>query len=193
MSSGKMDLGIAAPLADRIVQHVSSAMERVSVAGSIRRQKSVVGDIEVVGIPGDRERLISLLRDIGMHIKPGVPGEVPWEPKVDAKYMRVRLNEGINLDLFLATPDNWGCLYMMRTGSGAGPDGNAFNGFVPGVFGRWKKVSGGGRMVGCLPTTPDGVSLPVAEEQDLFDLVGMDFVPPEERVTKGAIKKYAYV
>lgn len=193
MSSGKMDLALAAPLADRIVQHITSAMERVSVAGSIRRQKPVVGDIEVVGIPGDRARLITLLRDVGMHIKPGVPGAVPWEPKLDSKYMRVRLNEGINLDLFLATPNNWGGLYMMRTGSGAGPDGNPFHGFVPGIFGRWKQVSGGGRMVGCMPTTKDGESLPVPEEQDLFNLVGLNFIPPEERISKGAIKKYVAV
>ena len=193
MGIGKIDLHEAETIANKVRQHILPVMDRVEVAGSIRRRKEIVGDIEICGIPGDRERLISLLSDVGQHIKPGVPGAIPWTPKVSAKYLRVRLLEGMNLDVFLATPDNWGGLYMMRTGSGASPDGNAFHGFVPGIFGRWKKMSGGGRMTECMPTMPDGTQLPVAEEQDFFDLLEMDFVPPQERMSKGAIKKYAKV
>lgn len=186
-----MSYGEALPLATKIVDHIRSAMERVEIAGSVRRKKENVGDIEIVGTPADRVKLISLLRDIGSHIKPGVPGVVPWEPKVESKYLRVRLNEEINLDLFLSHPDNFGGLFLMRTGSGSGPDGNSFNGFTPGIFSRWKKLSKGGMMVGCQPTTPDGVSIPLPEEKDFFDLLGMNFVPPEERVSKNVIKKYA--
>lgn len=190
MGIGKIVLSEAESIANKVRSHISPAMDRVEVAGSIRRRKEIVGDIEICGIPGDRSRLISLLGDLGQHIKPGVPGAVPWSPKVEAKYLRVRLTEGMNLDVFLATPENWGGLFMMRTGSGASPDGNAFHGFVPGMFGRWKKMSGGGRMTDCMPTMPTGEQLWVHEEQDFFDLLEMDFVPPEERVTKGAIKKY---
>ena len=193
MGIGKIDLREAESIANKVLQHISLAMDRIEIAGSIRRQKEIVGDIEICGIPGDRERLISLLSDVGQHIKPGVPGAVPWTPKVSAKYLRVRLTEGMNLDVFLATPDNWGGLYMMRTGSGASPDGNTFHGFIPGIFGRWKKMSGGGRMTDAMPTMPDGTQLSVAEEQDFFDLLEMDFVPPEQRVTKGAIKKYTRI
>ncbi|NBP01872.1 MAG: hypothetical protein EBU90_17385 [Proteobacteria bacterium] len=171
MGIGKIDLHEAESIANKVRQHIFPAMDRVEVAGSIRR----------------------LLSDVGQHIKPGVPGAVPWTPKVSAKYLRVRLSEGMNLDVFLATPENWGGLYMMRTGSGAGPDGNPFHGFIPGIFGRWKKMSGGGRMTDCMPTTTDGTQLPVAEEQDFFDLLEMEFVPPQERMSKGAIKKYAKV
>jgi DNA polymerase/3'-5' exonuclease PolX len=191
MGIGKIVLSEAESIANKVRNHVLSSMDRVEVAGSIRRQKEVVGDIEICGIPGDRTKLIDLLAEVGQHIKPGVPGVVPWTPKIEAKYLRVRLAEGMNLDVFLATPENWGGLFMMRTGSGASPDGNAFHGFVPGVFGRWKKMSGGGRMTDCMPTMPTGEQLWVPEEQDFFDLLEMDFVPPAERVTKGAIKKYA--
>ena len=190
MGIGKIDLHEAEAIAKKVRTHIHPAMDRVEVAGSIRRRKEVVGDVEICGIPGDREKLIKLLEDVGQHIKPGVPGAVPWTPKVSAKYLRVRLTEGMNLDVFLATPENWGGLYMMRTGSGASPDGNSFHGFIPGIFGRWKKLSGGGRMTDCMPTTRDGEQIHVPEEQDFFDLLGMDFVPPQERITKGAIKKY---
>jgi len=190
MGIGKIDLTEAESIANKVRQHLSPVMDRVEVAGSIRRRKQVVGDIEICGIPADRERLIGLLAGLGKHIKPGVPGAVPWTPKVEAKYLRVRLDEGMNLDVFLGTPENWGGLFMMRTGSGASPDGNTFHGFIPGIFGRWKKLSRGGRMTECMPTMPTGEQLWIPEEQDFFDLLEMDFVPPEERIAKGAIKKY---
>ena len=193
MGIGKIDLVDAETIANKVRTHILPAMDRVEIAGSIRRRKDIVGDIEICGIPADRAKLIGLLADLGEHIKPGVPGAVPWTPKVEAKYLRVRLAEGMNLDVFLGTPENWGGLFMMRTGSGASPDGNAFHGFIPGIFGRWKKLSGGGRMTDCMPTMPTGEQLHIPEEQDFFDILEMNFVPPEQRVTKGAIKKYIKV
>jgi len=190
MGIGKIDLPLAESIANKVRDHVMTSMNRVEVAGSIRRRKDIVGDIEICGIPDDREKLIKLLGNIGQHIKPGVPGAVPWVPKVEAKYLRVRLEEGINLDVFLGTPQNWGGLFMMRTGSGASPDGNAFHGFIPAVFQRWKKLSAGGRMTNVMPTMPTGEQLWVPEEQDFFDLLEMNFVPPEERISKKIIKNY---
>lgn len=193
MGIGKIVLNEAESIANKVRDHISPSMDRVEVAGSIRRRKEVVGDIEICGIPDDRTKLIALLGDLGQHIKPGVPGAIPWIPKVEAKYLRVRLTEGMNLDVFLGTPQNWGGLYMMRTGSGASPDGNAFHGFIPGIFGRFKKLSGGGRMTDCMPTMPTGEQLWIPEEQDFFDILEMNFVPPQERISKGAIKKYIKV
>jgi DNA polymerase/3'-5' exonuclease PolX len=190
MGTGKIDLNVAQRIANQLVDHVRSAMDRVEIAGSVRRQKPVVGDIELVGIPADQEKLISLLRDVGQTIKPGTPDVVPWSPKLGSKYIRVRLNEGMNLDFFVANPLNWGGLYLMRTGSASGPDGNAFNGFVPGMFSRFKKLSGGGRMTDCMPTTTAGEQIPLREESDFFDLLEMNFVPPVERTGRSVIKKY---
>jgi len=190
MGIGKIDLLEAQTIAAKVLHHIFPALDRGEIAGSIRRGKPVVGDIEIVAISSSRDSLVKLLSDVGQHIKPGVPGVVPWDPKSDAKYFRVRLTEGMNLDLFMASPENWGGLFLMRTGSGAGPDGNSFNGFTPGIFSRWKKMSGGGRMSGCMPTMPTGEQLEVPEEQDFFDLLEMDFVPPTERTSKNVIKKY---
>ena len=190
MGIGKIELSEARSIADKVLVHVKPAMARIEVAGSIRREKPVVGDIELVAIVEDRDKLYKLLADVGQTIKPGVPGVIPWTPKPDSRYVRVRLNEGMNLDLFIASPDNWGGLFLMRTGSATGSDGNAFNGFVPRIFKRWKTLSGGGRMTEAMPTMPDGTQLPVPEEQDFFDLLEMDFVPPVERADHKAIKKY---
>jgi len=190
MGIGKIELSEAQVLSHEVREYIAPAMVRVEIAGSIRREKPVVGDIELVAIVEDQEKLLKLIGDVGQTIKTGVPGVIPWTPKADAKYIRVRLNEGMNLDLFVARPENWGGLFLMRTGSAAGADGNAFNGFTPGCFSRWKKLSGGGRMTDVMPTMPDGTQLPVYEEQDFFDLLEMDFVPPVERTGRNVIKKY---
>lgn len=190
MGIGKFELAAAREIADEILRHVTPAMDRVEVAGSIRRLKPIVGDVELVGIPADRSRLINLLSDVGQFIKPSTPGAVPWTPKLESRYLRMRLPSGMNLDFFLGTQDNWGGLFLMRTGSASGSDGNAFNGFVPRAFSRWKKLSGGGRMTDARPTLPTGEQLSVPEEQDFFNLLQMDFVPPELRVDHKIIKKY---
>lgn len=190
MGIGKIELAEARVVADKVLKHIEPAMKRIEVAGSIRRQKQTVGDIELVAIVDDRDKLYRLISDVGQTIKPGVPGVIPWTPKPDSRYVRVRLEEGMNLDLFIASPENWGGLFLMRTGSASGSDGNAFNGFVPRIFKRWKTLSGGGRMTDAMPTMPDGTQLPVYEEQDFFDLLEMDFVPPVERADHKAIKKY---
>lgn len=191
MGIGKIDLDTADSIANQILAHISPALDRGEIAGSVRRRKEIVGDIEIVAISTQRDKLLALLSDVGQHIKPGVPGVVPWSPKPEAKYLRVRLNEGMNLDLFMASPENWGGLYLMRTGSGVGPDGNSFNGFTPGIFARWKKLSGGGRMTDCMPTMPTGEQLWIPEEQDFFDLLEMDFVPPQDRVSRFVIKNFS--
>ena len=190
MGNGKMDLVEAREVADRLVDHLGPAFDKLVVAGSIRRGKLVVGDVELVGICNDQDSFLGRLKHFGHTIKPGTPDVVPWTPKPDAKYVRARLDVGINLDVFIGDVDNFGGLLLMRTGSGVGPDGNAFSGFTPGIFSRWKKVSGGGRMVGARPTTVDGFSHSVPTEEAFFDLLGMHFVPPEERLSKAVIKHY---
>lgn len=190
MGIGKIELATAQKIAAEVAIHLGTAMSRIEIAGSVRREKAIVGDIELVAVPCQRNKLAQLIGDIGQSIKPGIPGVIPWPVKQDAKYLRVRLNEEINLDLFLATPENFGGLFLMRTGSGSDEKGNPFNGFTPGIFSRWKKLSGGGRMTNAMPTMPTGEQLEVREEQDFFDLLEMDFVPPAERTDRSVIKKY---
>jgi len=184
-----MEIAIAKPIADDIVASILPHCHRAEIAGSVRRMKQNVKDIEVVARVNDWESTFDSLRKWGKFIKPGVPDVIPWEPKKGAKYLRMMLDADLKLDLFLASEENWGALYTMRTGGATGPDGNPFEGFVPGMFSRWKKVSGGGKMKGCLPTLPDGRSVIVREESDFFRICGVEWVPPSERTSRGAIVK----
>lgn len=194
MGTGKIERAAALAEANKILDHISPALEQGIVAGSIRREKPVVGDIELVGLPADRQLLVKLVSEIGFAqvIKPGVPDIILWTAKVDAKYIRLYLTSlECKVDIFLADHNNFGGILAMRTGSASGPDGNAFEGFIPGTFARWKKLSGGGRMNGAMPTTAKGEVLPVPTEEAFFARLEMAVPPPVERVSKGAIKRYA--
>jgi len=183
-----MRLDEARSIADRLVDVVRPAVCRVEVAGSVRRKKDVVKDIELVAIVDDYDELYRLLATHGRFIKPGVPDVVDWPPKQGAKYVRMLLNEDIKLDLFIANGGNWGGILVLRTGSGVGPDGNVYTGFGPAMLSRWKRVSKGGKMSGGQPMLPDGTLIPVPEEEDFFRLCEVQWVPPEERIGNKAVR-----
>ena len=186
-----MDLTQALSLGESLLERIRSVTDRCEIAGSIRRKKPIVKDVELVVLTSDYEGMYRALTPAGRFIKPGVPDIIDWPPKPNAKYVRMLLNEGIKLDLFIASRDNWGGIYTMRTGSGVGPTGHAFNGFVPTLFSKWKKVSKGGRMVGGQPMLPDNTILQVKEESDFFDLCRVRWIPPEERIDGAAVKSNA--
>lgn len=185
-----MELPIAQSIANNLIEHSSSACDRAQIAGSIRRCKSVVKDIEIVAIVNDYDKLYKRLTSFGRFIKPGVPDIVDWPPKPNAKYVRMLLNEGIKLDLFIATPQNWGGILMLRTGCGVDENGSAFNGFSSGMLQRWKKISAGGKMINGQLVQPDGTVPPQQEEEQIFDLVGLGWIPPEMRTSKKIFKQF---
>jgi DNA polymerase/3'-5' exonuclease PolX len=185
-----MKLEDAQALSAHIRDLITPCVERVEVAGSIRREKLQVKDIELCVLEPSYEELFRVIPQFGYIIKPGTPQVIPWEARVGSKYIRIMTHEGIKLDMFVGTQENWGVLYTMRTGGATGPDGSAFSGFVPGLFKRWKKLSGGGMMKDCLPTYPDGSNVTCPEESDFFQLLNMKWVPPNERVSNKVIKGY---
>src|ERR1044072_2895623 len=100
----------------QIAEHVLSLLrphgERAEIAGSIRRKKSEVKDIEIVAIPKPYDTgLFSSGIAIVVNDWQKVKGELP------CKYTQRILPEGIKLDLFFAEPGNWGLIFAMRTGS----------------------------------------------------------------------------
>lgn len=210
------DKGTAMPLVEArvIALRLRGAMqpfcERVEIAGSIRRDKPEVGDIEIVAVPkwegqadptdlfGERTIRRNLLwhefgcvspenrrRDcpnLGW-IKPGVSEIRAWHISEAGKYWRGYLpDHGIKLDVFLATPENWGAIYLIRTGSAD---------FSAAVMGHARRVGyrfeDGSFWLGS--ESKGGSVLPVYEERDVFDHLGLEFVPPRERTGPEALKR----
>lgn len=107
-----MKLEEAQVIAERIKAELAPHCERIEIAGSIRRKKPEVGDIEIVAIPKPY--------DIGLFESGITPVVNQWEKvkgELPCKYTQRILPEGIKLDLFFAEPDNWGLIYAIRTGN----------------------------------------------------------------------------
>jgi len=160
-----MKLEEAQVIADKIKAELAPHCERIEIAGSIRRKKPDVGDIEIVVIP--KPYNIGLFESgIATIVKQWkkVKGELP------CKYTQRILPEGIKLDLFFAEPDNWGLIYAIRTGSA---DYSHLE-----LASNWSSM--GYKSVGGY-LFRDGERVAVREEEDLFKLLHMPYVEPEQR------------
>ena len=160
-------------LAARYLGVLEPFCDRVAIAGSVRRRRPRCGDIEVVAIPKTVEGPGDLFGPTRVR-DPAFCGVVDGWDKVKGKptgrYTQRMLREGVKLDLFMATPDNWGLILAIRTGSAT------FSHKV--LARRWTSLgyhSTGGML------QKNGKALPVREERDLFKLLGLDWVPPEKR------------
>jgi len=155
----------ALKIAQEVLEQLRPHCHRCEIAGSIRRKKDEVKDIEIVAIPKPY--------DIGL-FESGITTVVNrWKMvkgKLPCKYTQRILPQGIKLDLFLADEMNWGYIYAIRTGSAN------FSHYI--LAKTWCKKGFKGDD-GYL--TRNGLVVEVREEQDLFDLIGLDYVAPEDR------------
>lgn len=157
----------ALKIAQRILEELRPHSQRIEIAGSLRRKKAEVRDIEVVCIPKPYETGlfasgIALVVDKWTKVK----GELG--PK--CKYTQRILPDGIKLDLFFAEPGNWGLIYAIRTGS------VDFSHHV--LATGWTK-KGYHSSGGWLHRKNRPIAVP--EEEDLFNIIGIKPVPPEKR------------
>lgn len=175
-----MKLQQARELAERWVDCLAPQCERIEIAGGVRRGKPEPHDIEIVCIPrtdteqdmfgdiiGDKSCLEALIN--GM-IGAGMCEAIKNGPK----YKQLALPQGINLDLFIVHPETWAVQFVIRTG--------------PKEFGHWcvKKRKYGGALPSNLRVKDGlvwshGKPLPLKEERDFLDLLGLGWVEPKDR------------
>ncbi len=160
-----MEYKTALEIAEKVKALLSPHCDRIEIAGSIRRKKSWVKDIEIVAIPkpydtGLFENGIASVVNQWKKVK----GELP------CKYTQRILPEGIKLDLFFAQKANWGYIFAIRTGSAD----YSFKVLASG----WKKRGYKG-IDGFL--THGGERIDILEEKNLFERLGLPFAEPENR------------
>jgi DNA polymerase/3'-5' exonuclease PolX len=160
-----MNYDEAKKIADSIVYVLMPHCHRIEIAGSIRRKKPIIGDIEIVVIPkpfdvGLFESGIAKIVNRWQKVK----GELP------CKYTQRILPDGIKLDLFFAEPENWGLILAIRTGSAEYSHKVLANGWVrAGYQSRDGYLWHGRDKYNC------------REEIDLFNRIGVKFIDPEFR------------
>jgi DNA polymerase/3'-5' exonuclease PolX len=170
IKEGRMPYAQALAVAERTRDALVPDCERIAIAGSIRRRKPQVKDIELVAIP--RQVPTGLFGDEWV-TDPDFCAVVNQWPAVkgrpEGKYTQRQL-DGIVLDLFMADAENWGLIVAVRTGSAAFSHHILASGWVKAGY-----RSEAGRL------RKHGQIIPVREEHDLFALIGLPWVEPESR------------
>lgn len=168
---------------NRVAQHVVSLLapvcHRVEIAGSLRRQKEMVGDIEIVAIPRLHTNLLGDALETS-----DVDDLLAKCPvtlhKNGAKYKQFSFEWQpgwmFSVDLFLQPdPATWGYNFLVRTGSADFSKRMV----TPKRHGGYKPDDL--QIQGARVYKRNGQVVDTPEEQDIFALWGMDFVSPMER------------
>ena len=99
-----MELEHAKKIAEKVLERVSPYCSKIEVAGSIRRGKPQVNDIDFVLIPSDPWNLTHEIMGLGPSTAAG------------DKLKRVKFDD-VQVDFYYATPETWATLLLIRTGS----------------------------------------------------------------------------
>ncbi len=160
--SARVHIGAAMDLAERIV--ASLPAERIAYAGSLRRMKETVGDIDILAVGPE-----SLMDDFKAR---------PYVAEVIAsgeKKTSVRTREGIQVDLRVVPAGSWGAAMQYFTGS---KEHNVHLREI--VVKKGWKLSEYGLF--------DGDRVIAAEhEEDIYRALGMQWIPPALREDGGEI------
>jgi DNA polymerase/3'-5' exonuclease PolX len=166
---------------------------RLEIVGSLRRRRRDVGDIELLYISHtaprrDPDNMFGLInaplvddlldRLMAQKILAKRRNAIGSEIYGPANKLMVHRQTGIPVDLFAATPDNWWNLLVCRTGPAESNVRLSIRAKSSGW--RWHPYGsgftrGGGPLGG--PPEKHGST----SERDVFEFVGLPYLPPEER------------
>lgn len=108
-------LDYARRVAEHFVEIIEPYCSKVEIAGSIRRKRPIVNDADIVVIPSDPLSVTMRLAPIPRRVKSD--GKVIDGPKIKGFLFKDFEGEELPVDLYLTTPENWGCMMLIRTGS----------------------------------------------------------------------------
>jgi DNA polymerase (family 10) len=168
-SKGRMNLGMAFPVAKRIVETLrqKTGSKKIEWAGSLRRMRENIGDIDILATGPDKGKIVRAFTHL-----PEVK-EVLASGETKAS---VIVEEGTQIDLRVVEEDSYGAALQYFTGSKghnihlrgiAKAKGIKINEY--GVFKGEKKIGG-------------------KEEKDVYRVLGMDWIDPELREDRGEIE-----
>lgn len=158
------------PAVERIVQELRrvDGVTAVSPGGSVRRRCETIGDIDIVAASTDPKRLLDAFVGLDEF------QEVLSRGSVRASALT---RDGVQCDIWVVEPGQFATALHHVTGS------KEHHVALRGIAGRMGlKISEYG-----VTRDSDGAVLPVHSEEDLYALLGMDYVPPELRENRGEI------
>ena len=167
----RMPLGRALPLAEEIARALErvSGVKRVEPAGSVRRRKETVGDLDILVTSTDPESVMDAF--VGLPVVADVIERGPTKASV-------RHREGIQVDLRVVEPAAFGAALQYFTGS------KEHNIRIREMAVRKHlKISEYGVF-----KEPGGKRIAGASEEEVYAAVGLPWIPPELREDSGEIE-----
>src|SRR3954453_21655101 len=160
-------LQVADSLMAAIREHPS--VERIELAGSARRWAETCKDIDFIATANDAEALADAFAELPLL------GEIQRKGAAGVKAVT---HNGLPIDLRIVPPENYGNLLQHFTGSGKHNEALRTEAVRRGFH-----VSEYGVIDDSTSTTHA-----CATEQEVYELLGMQFIPPELRENRGELK-----
>jgi DNA polymerase (family X) len=168
-SHERMSLGIALPVAERVIEELKKAakVKRISTAGSLRRLKETIGDIDILSEGMDGEEIIKKFTSLPSVERVLASGETKGSIIVEG---------GTQVDLRVVEPGSYGAALQYFTGSKdhnvklreiAKKQGLKINEY--GVFRGESRIGG-------------------KNEEEIYKAVGIPMMAPELREDRGEIE-----
>lgn len=175
----KMPYADALALAEHLAAQLRPGCERILIAGSIRRQKREIGDIEIVAQPLLTPMLDLFCEPVAGLGQSGLDAQLAQLGtggyiKNGPRYKQFIFG-GASVDLFIATHDTWGCIATIRTGSADFTHWLVTNRRQGGGCPSHLKFHDGRLMDG---TT----ALDTSEERLLFECLEQPWIEPVDRI-----------
>lgn len=175
-------MAVALPLRDALLPFC----ERIEIAGSLRRKKPFVGDVELLYVPKWEElrdglfdtKLVNLAEEKILDLLLGAVitkrldklGNISsWG---QSNKHAVHAATGIPVDLFATTEDRWWMALVIRTGP---KELNVR------IMTECRKNGLEGHAYGTFTKIPGGEIVPVGSEREVFQLAGIPWLEPASR------------
>jgi len=154
-----MQLERAKAIAEEVIKRLSPYCQRIEVAGSVRRKKPTVNDVDFVLIPSDLWNLQHEIMGLGQVRISGM------------KIMRVMAG-GTQVDLYFADEKTWATLLLIRTGSAE----NNIRLCTMAKKKGWHLAAGGGGLF-----DENGQRTAGDTEASIYEALGLPYQAPWER------------
>jgi DNA polymerase (family 10) len=167
-SKGRFLLGDILPIAQGVLDQLQGLkeVEKIDTAGSLRRLKETIGDVDFLVISHNPEKVMDFFVNLPGVVK--VWGHGPTKSSV-------RLQEGLDMDLRVIPPASYGAALQYFTGS---KEHNIALRKI--AIDKGYKLSEYGLFQGETPVA-------AATEEEVYAKLGMAWIPPELREDRGEI------
>ena len=185
-----MDNATAKQIATNILDVLKPACTRIEIAGSLRRGKPDVKDIEIVCVPDVSRKprpVFGAAQTFATALDECVAAQPKWTVhKNGPRYKQIELpllaGEFVMLDLFIVLPPaQWGVIYAIRTGPADFSQWLVTSREKGGALPEYTKVEHGA-VYAYNAASDDADRLPMPEEIHFLDFLGLGWIEPSERL-----------